>query len=97
MELALDVPKSEVSESAASRKSVVGIALSWAASMGTSTKDFFSVSNQVPPGGKDAVAVAMAVSSSGMYYCATLVVYEFRVQAVGHPEGWSGWNKDYLP
>lgn len=44
-------PKRVVSDSEASKKSVVGIALSLLASMGTSTKDFFSVSNQVPPAG----------------------------------------------
>ncbi len=48
-----------VSDSAASRKSDVGIALSLALSMGTSTKDFLSVSNQVPPGGKAACVVAI--------------------------------------
>lgn len=53
------VPKRVVSDSAASRKSDVGIALLLEASMGTSTKDFLCVSNQVPPGGKDAGVVAM--------------------------------------
>jgi len=42
-----------VSDSAASRKAVVGIALSLLASTGTSTKDRRRVSNQVPPAGKE--------------------------------------------
>ena len=41
-----------VSDSAASRKSLVGMALSLLASTGTSTKDLCRVSNQVPPAGK---------------------------------------------
>lgn len=60
IELEVDIPKRDVSESAASRKSVVGIELSWAASIGASAKDFFRVSNQVPPGGKDSAVAAMA-------------------------------------
>lgn len=40
-----------VSDSAASRKSEVGIALPLAVSTGTSMNDFLRVSNQVPPGG----------------------------------------------
>lgn len=48
------VPKSVVSDSAASRKSEVGMALLFAVSTGTLTNDFLSVSNQVLPGGNDA-------------------------------------------
>ena len=44
-------PKSVVNDSAASRKSEVGIALSFWASIGTSMKDLWRVSNQVPPAG----------------------------------------------
>lgn len=40
------VPKSVVSESAASRNSVVEMALSWVASTGTSTKDLRIVSKK---------------------------------------------------
>lgn len=40
-----------VKDSAASRNSVVEMALSLLASMGTSTKDFLKVSSKVPPGG----------------------------------------------
>lgn len=47
----IDVPNKVVSDSAASRNSVVGTALSLAASTGTSTKDLRRVSNQVPPAG----------------------------------------------
>lgn len=47
----LPVPNSVVKLSAASRKAVVSMALSWLAFTGTSTKDFLRVSNQVPPGG----------------------------------------------
>ena len=47
----LDEPKSVVRDSAASRKSLVGMALSFWASTATSTKDLWSVSNQVPPAG----------------------------------------------
>lgn len=47
----LHVPNRVVKESAASRNSVVEIALSLAASTGTSENDFFMVSIQVPPGG----------------------------------------------
>ena len=48
-----DLPKSVVSDSEASRKSVVGMALSLLASTGTPTKDFLRVSNHVPPAGKE--------------------------------------------
>ena len=47
-----ELPKSVVSDSAASRKSLVGMALSLLASTGTSAKDLCKVSNQVPPDGK---------------------------------------------
>lgn len=40
-----------VVDSAASRKSEVGTALSFVGSIGMSTNDFLCVSNQVPPGG----------------------------------------------
>ena len=46
-----DIPNNVVKLSAASRNSVVDIALSLLLSMGTSTKDFLRVSNQVPPAG----------------------------------------------
>ena len=45
------IPNKDVSDSAASRKSEVGMALSFVASSVTPVKDFFRVSNQVPPGG----------------------------------------------
>lgn len=45
------VPKRVVKDSAASRKAVVSIALSFSALTGTSTKDFLRVSRKVPPGG----------------------------------------------
>ncbi len=77
IELEVGIPKRDVSESAESRKSVVGIALSWAASIGTSAKDFFRVSNQVPRDGKDCAVAAMEVE---LRY-STLVVYESRVAA----------------
>ena len=54
-----------MSESAASRKSAVGMALSWAASVWTSANDFFRVSNQVPPAGN--VVVAGNAISAGTY------------------------------
>lgn len=44
-------PKMVIRDSAASRKSVVAMALSLSASMGTSAKDFLKVSTMVPPGG----------------------------------------------
>ena len=47
----VDAPNNVVNDSAASRNSVVGTALSFAASIGTSTKDLRRVSNQVPPAG----------------------------------------------
>ena len=47
------IPKSVVSDSAASRKALVGMALSLVDSTGTSTKDLWRVSNQVPPAGKE--------------------------------------------
>lgn len=61
------LPKRVVSDSAASRKSEVGIALLLEASMGTLTKDFLRVSNQVPPGGKEAGVVAMAGGERGQW------------------------------
>ena len=45
------VPNNVVSDSAASRNSLVGMALSLLLSTGTSTKDLWMVSNQVPPVG----------------------------------------------
>ena len=44
-------PKRVVKDSVASRKSLVVMALSLAASTGTSTNDFCKVSSQVLPGG----------------------------------------------
>lgn len=44
-------PNSVTRASAASRNSAVEMALSLAASIGTSAKDFWMVSNQVPPAG----------------------------------------------
>ena len=46
------VPNRVVNDSAASRNSVVAIALSFSLVMGTSLNDFFRVSRKVPPGGK---------------------------------------------
>lgn len=48
---ARQVPKMVVRLSAASKNSVVPMALSLSASMGTSTKDFLRVSTKVPPAG----------------------------------------------
>ena len=45
-------PKSVVRDSVASRKSLVGMALSLLAWTGTSSKVLWSLSNQVPPDGK---------------------------------------------
>ena len=45
------LPKSVVSDSAASRKALVGMALSLLLSTGTSTNDLWRVSNQVPLAG----------------------------------------------
>lgn len=45
------VPKRVVNDSAASRNSVVAIALSFSLFIGTSVKDFFRLSRKVPPGG----------------------------------------------
>lgn len=53
------LPNKVVNDSDASRKSEVGIALSLEVSMGTSAKDFGRVSNQVPPGGKASLVVAI--------------------------------------
>lgn len=67
-----------VNDSAASRKSEVGIALSLALSMGTSTKDFLSVSNQVPPGGKAACVVAILGGGGGsQWVCVCGLVEEW--------------------
>ena len=44
-------PKIVVKDSAASRNSVVEMALSFSAFTGTSLKDFLKVSRMVPPGG----------------------------------------------
>ena len=55
MEAGLEVvssPNSVVRDSAASRKSLVGMALSLLAWTGTSSKVLWSVSNHVPPDGK---------------------------------------------
>lgn len=57
------VPKSVVNDSAASRNSVVEMALSFSLSTGTSVKDFLSVSRKVPPGGY-AFVVAMVFGGS---------------------------------
>jgi hypothetical protein len=53
------VPNRVVNDSAASRNSVVAMALSFSLLTGTSVKDFLSVSRKVPPGGY-ALVVAMA-------------------------------------
>lgn len=60
-EVAGNLPKRVVNDSAASRKSEVGMALPLEESTGTSTKDFLRVSNQVPPGG---IAAWNAIVSS---------------------------------
>jgi len=57
------VPKSVVNDSAASRNSVVEMALSFSLSTGTSVKDFLSVSRKVPPGGY-AFVLAMVCGDS---------------------------------
>jgi hypothetical protein len=55
-------PKIVVRDSAASRNSAVEMALSFSASMGTSTKDFLRVSTKVPPAG---MTVAEAILVTG--------------------------------
>lgn len=50
------LPNNVVSDSAASRKALVGMALSLLASTGTSTKDLCNVSNHVPPAREDEFA-----------------------------------------
>lgn len=57
------LPNSVVRLSAASRKAAVSMALSLLAFTGTSTKDFLSVSNQVPPKGYVAFAAIIAVAA----------------------------------
>jgi hypothetical protein len=54
----IDIPNSVTKLSAASRNSVVGIALSFPSSTGTSVKFFLSVSKKVPPGGYEVAMVA---------------------------------------
>ena len=51
MQIILYVPKMVVSDSAASRKSLVAMARPLASSMGTSTKDFLKDCTMVLPGG----------------------------------------------
>lgn len=63
MEEGKSVPKRVVNDSAASRNSVVEMALSFSLSMGTSVKDFLKVSRKVPPGGY-AVVAAMTFARS---------------------------------
>jgi hypothetical protein len=48
-----------VKDSAASRNSVVAIALFLSASMGTSVNDFRKVSSKVPPGGMTTAMVSV--------------------------------------
>lgn len=71
----LNSPKSVAKDSEASRKSVVGIASSLLESMRTSTKDFLSVSNQVPPVGYErfdgTVAIVMRCSVNQSSSCGT--------------------------
>lgn len=52
-----NLPKRVVNDSAASRNSVVEIALSFSLSIGTSVKDLLRVSRNVPPGGYEAAAI----------------------------------------
>jgi hypothetical protein len=60
--MTIHVPKSVLRLSAASRNSVVEIALSLDASTGTSTKLFLTVSKKVPPGGYAAAAAIVKCS-----------------------------------
>jgi hypothetical protein len=63
------VPNRVVNDSAASRNSVVAIALSFSLLMGTSLNDFFRVSRKVPPGGKafaDAIVIDLYVEFGGL-------------------------------
>lgn len=57
------IPNRVVNDSAASRNSVVEMALSFSLSTGTSVKDLLSVSRKVPPGGY-ALVVAIAFERS---------------------------------
>jgi hypothetical protein len=57
------IPKRVVNDSAASRNSVVEMALSFSLSTGTSVKDFLNVSRKVPPGGY-AFVLAMVCEDS---------------------------------
>ena len=59
----VNIPNRVVKASAASRNSVVAIALSLATSTGTSANDFFMESNQVPPGGTIAADDILEASS----------------------------------
>jgi len=61
-------PKIVVRDSAASRNSLVEMALFFSASIGTSVKDFLKVSRKVPPGG---IGVEMVISVSGVWRLAT--------------------------
>lgn len=69
-EVAGNLPKRVVNDSAASRKSEVGMALPLEESTGTSTKDFLRVSNQVPPGG---IAAWNAIVSSNGWCCRNVI------------------------
>lgn len=53
-----------VKDSEASRNSVVEMALSFSASIGTSAKDFLKVSRRVPPGGMVAIVKILKVNCS---------------------------------
>jgi len=55
------LPNMLVRDSAASRKSVVWMALALSASTGTSVKDFLKVSRRVPPGGIVVAAILRVI------------------------------------
>ena len=67
------VPKRVVNDSAASRKSEVGMALPLEESVGTLTKDFFRVSNQVPPGGIAAWNAIVICRSPNGSFCRSVM------------------------
>lgn len=64
-----ELPNSLTRDSAASRNSVVEIALSLDSSMGTSLKDLFMVSSHVPPSGATEVEAMAAEGIFGESLC----------------------------
>lgn len=67
------VPNIVVNDSAASRNSVVEMALSFSASTGTSTKDFRNVSRRVPPGGMTTAMIPIKKAKKYLLYEVTRV------------------------